>query len=206
MGDYLKNAWDLWVQRAWQVTDEDVEFVRDFSVQSKAERVKGIVAGAWNSARSWLGEKSSEPAMSEVNEKLDVGMEGVDRPITFTGEILDNTGVAIECDRRMGPSSLAEVIRATQGDHADDKSIVISKCPLVFDWKLNESWNVDKKITQKMSIENLKGPELWNGSLGEAARTGYAKTQVVGKKKRRKKTLGSTMRRSRRMSTGKKTS
>ena len=142
------------------MTDEGVQLVREQIAMPKVERCTGILQGFWNTFR-----KKTSGTSVKQEEPDDVEM--VLSPEHFTGDMPLNALVGMECSNRPDQMPFINAIDEAKQSHEDDQIVMTCKCPAAFEWRMNQGWNAEERLQQRIHLEESKDPHLWDGPLGQ---------------------------------------
>ena len=89
------------------------------------------------------------------------------RPEHFTGDMPLNALVGMECSNRPDQMPFINAINEAKQSHEDDQIVMTCKCPAAFEWRMNQGWNAEERLQQRIHLEESKDPHLWDGPLGQ---------------------------------------
>ena len=102
-----------------------------------------------------------------LNRRKPDDVEMVLSPEHFTGDMPLNALVGMECSNRPDQMPFINAINEAKQSHDDDQIVMTCKCPAAFEWKMNQGWDAEERLQQRIHLEESKDPHLWDGPLGQ---------------------------------------
>ena len=120
----------------------------------------------WNTFRK---KASGTPVKQEDPED----QEMINYPDSFTGDLPENSMVGLDCHNRPDQfPSIAAIDEAKQA-HDDDQVIMTCKAPGAFEWRMNQGWNAENRLQQRIHLEESKDPPCVGWTIRQKDRTLY---------------------------------
>ena len=158
--DRLIKSWDSWPSKVWKMTEEGVQLVKEHIDKTRVERCTGIMRSFWNTFRK---KTSGTPMKQEQPEDLEM----INHPDSFTGDLPTNSIVGLECSDRPDQLPFINAINEAKQSHDDDQMIMTCKTPGAFEWKMNQGWDAENRLQQRIHLEESKDPHLWDGPFAQ---------------------------------------
>ena len=77
----------------------------------------------------------------------------IHHPDSFTGDLPTNSIVGLECSNRPDQLPFINAINEPKQAHDDDQMIMPCKTPEAFEWKLNQGWDAENRLQQRIHLE-----------------------------------------------------
>ena len=158
--DRLQRSWYSWPSKVWKMTEEGVQLVKDHIDMTRVDRCTGILKCFWNTFRK-------KTFGTTVKQEQPDDLEMISHPESFTGDLPMNSIIGLECSNRPDQLPFINAINEAKQSHDDDQMIMTCKCPTAFEWKLNQGWNAEERLQQRIHLEESKDPHLWDGPLAQ---------------------------------------
>ena len=91
----------------------------------------------------------------------------IHHPDSFTGDLPTNSLVGLECSNRPDQLPFINAINEAKQSHDDDQMIMTCKTPGAFEWKLNQGWDAENRLQQRIHLEESKDPHMWDGPFAQ---------------------------------------
>ena len=67
------------------------------------------------------------------------------------------------------------------------KIVITCKCPAAFEWKMNQGWDAEERLQQRIHLEESKDPHLWDGPVGQKTQALKSDLEAAWNNKKKRK-------------------